>query len=68
MEKKIALTAIIYFLTGLVFAVTYAWFYHWGPLSYFSPGFYFVVATWPFQIIGFITDFQTYGLTGKILT
>lgn len=67
MEKRIAAIAIIYFLIGLVFAILYALFYHWPPLSFFSPGFYAVILTWPFQTFGFFTDFQYYGLAGKTL-
>lgn len=67
MEKKVTTFAIIYFITGLVFAFTYALFYHWPGLSFFSPGFYAVVLTWPGQIPGFIVDFQYYGWTGKVL-
>ena len=67
MEKKIAPFAIIYFVIGLVFAVIFAIFYHWPPLSLFSPGFYVVALSWPIQLPGFIWDFQYYGLAGKTL-
>jgi hypothetical protein len=65
MEKKIGTFAVIYFIIGLAFAITFAWFYHWPALSYFSPGFYVVVLTWPIQIPGFIYDFQYFGFAGK---
>jgi hypothetical protein len=67
MEKKIAAFAVIYFLIGLVFAIIFALFYHWPALSYFSPGFYVVVLTWPVQIPGFVSDFQYYGFNGKFV-
>lgn len=67
MEKKIAIFAIIYFLIGIIFAISYALFYHWTALSFFSPGFYLVILSWPIQISGFVADFRYYGLTGKIL-
>ncbi len=67
MEKKIISVAIAYFVIGLVFAIIYAIFYHWPPLSFFSPGFYAVLLTWPIQLLGFISDFQYYGFTGKTL-
>jgi hypothetical protein len=65
MEKKITAIAIVYFCIGLVFAIAFAIFYHWPTLSYFSPNFYSVVLTWPFQIPGFLSDFQYYGFAGK---
>lgn len=65
MEKRIATLAVIYFITGLIFAGFFAWFYHWSALSYFSPGFYAVVLTWPIQVPGFIYDFQYFGFAGK---
>lgn len=67
MEKKITIFAVIYFIIGLLFATTYAVFYHWPPLSFLSPGFYMVILTWPVQISGFIGDFQYYGFAGKTL-
>jgi hypothetical protein len=67
MEKKIATAGIIYFVIGIFFAFIYALFYHWPLLSLFSPGFYMVVVTWPIQVLGFVMDFQVYGLTGKVL-
>ncbi len=65
MEKKIATFAAIYFVIGLIFAVFFAWFYHWPSLSYLSPGFYVVVLSWPIQIPSFIYDFQYFGFAGK---
>lgn len=67
MEKKIAAFATAYFVLGFVFALIYAYFYHWPPLSIFSPGFYAVMLTWPFQLPGLIWDFQYYGPAGKVL-
>jgi len=67
LDKKISSLAIIYFTIGILFSILYALFYHWPPLSFFSPGFYAVVFTWPIQVPGFIFDLQTYGFAGKIL-
>ncbi|MDO8498467.1 MAG: hypothetical protein Q7S44_01655 [bacterium] len=67
MEKKLTTFAIIYFIIGLVFAISFALFYHWPGRSFFSPGFYVVVLTWPIQIPGYLSDFQIYGLAGKTL-
>lgn len=66
-EKYLPTFAIIYFTIGLLFASGYAFFYHWPTLSFFSPGFYMVVLTWPVQIPGFVSDFQYYGWAGKTL-
>lgn len=66
--KHISTIAILYFMSGLLFATSYAFFYHWGFLSFLSPGFYVVVLTWPVQLPGFILDLQYYGLAGKTLT
>lgn len=59
---------ILYFIIGLLFALFYAYFYHWGALSYFSPGFYMVLLTWPIQLPGLVGDFFQYGWAGKILS
>jgi hypothetical protein len=67
MEKRIATFGVAYFIIGIVFAIGFAMFYHWPPLSYFSPNFYSVVLTWPFQLPGLIWDFQSYGWAGKTL-
>lgn len=67
MEKKVTIFAIVYFIIGLLFATGFAFFYHWPALSFFSPGYYAVVLTWPVQIPGFISDFQYYGWAGKVL-
>jgi hypothetical protein len=67
MAKKLSTVAILYFIVGIVFASAYATFYHWSFFSFFSPGFYVVVFTWPFQIPGFFSDFQIYGFAGKTL-
>ncbi|MBI3486370.1 hypothetical protein HY025_05540 [Candidatus Daviesbacteria bacterium] len=66
-EKKIPIFASIYFVIGIIFAFAFAFFYHWSPFAYFSPGFYVVILTWPYQAIGFAPDFLQYGLAGKPL-
>jgi hypothetical protein len=66
-DKKLSTIAIIYFVIGMVFAIFYALFYHWELFAFFSPGFYMVVLSWPFQIPGFLADYQIYGLAGKVL-
>jgi hypothetical protein len=65
MNKRTSTIAAIYFIIGLVFAFLFAIYYHWGPLAFFSPGFYFVTATWPYQAIGLVKDLLYYGLAGK---
>lgn len=65
MEKKISTFFVWYFLLGLVFAISYAIFYHWPLSGFFSPGFYVVIITWPYQAIGFSQDFMRYGFAGK---
>lgn len=65
LEKKVSVVAITYFLIGVVFAICFALYYRWEPLAYFSPGFYSVILTWPYQAIGFINDLLYYGLAGK---
>lgn len=65
MEKKLSLIAALYFVIGLIFAVGFALFYHWSAFAYFSPGFYVVILTWPYQLIGFLPDFFAYGFSGK---
>lgn len=65
-SKILSKIAIIYFLFGVIFAFYYAWYYHWSALSYFSPGFWFVIITWPIQIFGgFLYDILTFGWFGK---
>lgn len=64
-EKIFSTVAIIYFLMGLAFAFAFAIYYKWSGLSFFSPGFFFVIFTWPYQAIGFINDLLLYGLAGK---
>lgn len=66
MGKKISIIITAYFVIGIVFAFLYALFYHWTPLSYFSPGFYIVILTWPFQVAGFVNDLLIYGPSGKL--
>lgn len=69
MKKQITLSnfAILYFTIGFVVAILFALYYRWPLLSYLSPGFYSVILTWPFQLIGFIQDLLIYGLAGKTL-
>ncbi len=67
MEKKVSIFVIVYFILGLLFAFGFALYYHWTPLSYFSPGFYVVILTWPYQAIGFVKDILYYGLAGKTI-
>jgi len=64
-SKLFSNIAIGYFMMGFLFAVTFAIYYKWPPLSFLSPGFYSVILTWPYQLIGFVRDFLTYGLAGK---
>lgn len=66
-EKIITNLAIAYFLIGVVVAIFFALYYKWTALSFFSPGFFAVVFSWPLQIIGFISDFLNYGFAGKPL-
>ena len=67
LEKAITTVLILYFFIGIVFTIIYALFYHWSALSFFSPGFYTVVISWPLQVKGFISDFSYYGFSGKVL-
>lgn len=66
-ERIVTALAIFYFLGGLIFAAGYALFYHWEVFSFFSPGFYMVVLTWPIQLPGLFNDFRLFGFSGKIL-
>lgn len=61
----ISTIAIAYFMIGFVIAILFALYYRWPLLSFLSPGFYSVILTWPYQIIGFAADFWTYGFAGK---
>lgn len=65
MEKKLSTVAVLYFVIGLIFAFIFAIYYRWSAFSYFSPGFFSVVLTWPYQAIGFTKDILYYGLAGK---
>lgn len=65
MPKKFSTYFIAYLILGLIFAIGFALFYRWSPLSYLSPGFYGVVLTWPYQAIGFTHDLMYYGLAGR---
>ena len=64
-EKLVANLAIWYFVIGLIFAISFAIYYKWTAFSYFSPGFFAVVFSWPFQVSGFLGDLFVYGLAGK---
>lgn len=64
-EHILSTIAAIYFTLGFIFAITFAAYYRWSPLSFLSPGFYSVILTWPYQAIGFTKDLLTYGLAGK---
>jgi hypothetical protein len=64
-EKRMATYATLYFMFGLVFAFFFAFYYRWPAVGYFSPGFYMVIFSWPYQAIGFIKDLLYYGLAGK---
>jgi hypothetical protein len=64
-EKKLSTLVAIYFMLGMIFAFAFAWYYKWPALGYFSPGFYAVIISWPYQAIGFIKDVSYYGLAGK---
>lgn len=61
----ISTIAIGYFMTGFIFAIAFAIYYHWPVLSFLSPGFYSVILTWPYQAIGLSKDLLNYGLAGK---
>jgi len=64
-EKTLTNFVIGYFIVGLVFAILFAIYYKWEWFGYFSPGFFMVLITWPFQAWGFINDLLYYGLAGK---
>ena len=64
-EKLLSTIAIFYFMVGFIFAIAFAIYYRWPVLSFLSPGFYSVILSWPYQMIGFFRDFWTYGLAGK---
>lgn len=61
----ISTIAIAYFMIGFVIAIAFALYYRWSYLSFLSPGFYSVILTWPYQVIGFLKDLLTFGLAGK---
>jgi len=69
MKKSSILSTIgiSYFMLGFIIAILYALYYRWPVYSFLSPGFYSVIFTWPFQMIGFIGDLLNYGLAGKPL-
>lgn len=64
-EKIVSTLAVIYFMIGFVIAILFALYYKWSYLSFLSPGFYSVILSWPYQLIGFVRDFWNYGLAGK---
>jgi hypothetical protein len=64
-ERILSNIAIIYFITGFIFAIGFALYYHWPFIAFLSPGFYMVIFTWPYQAIGFVGDLLNYGLAGK---
>ncbi len=64
-SRLLSTIAIAYFMVGFVFTIGFALYYKWPFISFLSPGFYSVILTWPYQAIGFIYDFSTYGLAGK---
>lgn len=67
-EKIISFLASFYVIFGLIFALYYAVYYHWSmPFSLFSPPFFSVLITWPFQIPGFLNDILLYGPGGKLI-
>lgn len=64
-EKIVSALAVIYFMVGFAVAIVFVLYYRWSYLSFLSPGFYSVILSWPYQLIGFVRDFWTYGLAGK---
>lgn len=66
-EKIVTTVATAYFFIGLFFGFFYALFYHWEVLSFFSPGFYTVVLSWPVQAPGLFNDLRYFGFSGKTL-
>lgn len=66
-EQILSGIAVIYLIIGLFFALYFAFYYHWEFFAYFSPNFFSVVFTWPFQLPGFASDISYYGPVGKPL-
>ena len=64
-QKLISNLSIIYFIVGLIFALSFAIYYKWQGLALLSPGFFSVVFTWPIQVPGMVSDLLYYGLAGK---
>jgi len=64
-QPLISKLAIAYFMIGFFFALSFALYYRWPPLSFLSPGYYMVIISWPFQAPGFVQDLFNYGLSGK---
>ncbi|MBI2022433.1 hypothetical protein HYS97_01095 [Candidatus Daviesbacteria bacterium] len=65
LEKRLSTIGILYIMFGLVFAICFALYYRWPIYALFSPGFFAVMFTWPYQAIGFIGDLMYYGFLGK---
>ncbi len=63
--KLLSNIAVAYFMIGFIVATLFALYYRWTFLSFLSPGFYSVILTWPYQIIGFARDFWAFGFAGK---
>jgi hypothetical protein len=66
-ENIASFIAIFYFIAGIIFAFSFALYYHWPFNAYLSPGFFNVLFFWPLQFPGLLTDFLNYGLAGKPL-
>lgn len=64
-EKILTKLVMIYFAVGLIFAILFALYYRWEWFGYFSPGFFTVLISWPFQAWGFGKDLIYFGLAGK---
>lgn len=64
-EKILTNIVILYFAVGLIFAILFALYYKWEWYGYFSPGFFAVLISWPFQAWGFVNDLIYFGLSGR---
>lgn len=64
-EDRISVLFTLYFMFGIIFASSFAYYYRWEFYGYFSPNFFVVVFSWPYQAIGFVKDLLYYGLAGK---
>lgn len=65
LEDKVSLFFTLYFMFGLLFGLMFAYYYRWEFYGYFSPNFFAVVFTWPYQAIGFLRDVFYYGTLTK---